>query len=53
MECVKTLLSKKARTDVVDENDNTLLHIAAANSNNKVVDYLGKNVIVETFARNK
>jgi ankyrin repeat protein len=54
LDCVKILLSKKARINSVDEQDNTLLHIAAANSNNKVVDYLVKNVLEEkTFARNK
>ena len=53
IECVKTLLKHKANQKAFDKNGNTLLHIAAINSNNKILDYLGKNLDMDIFARNK
>lgn len=52
IECVKTLLKNKANYQVVDTADNNLLHIAALNGNNKILEYLGKNLDIEIFGRN-
>lgn len=52
LECVKTLLKNKANYKVTDQFDNNLLHIAAMNGNNKILEYLGKNLDIEIFARN-
>lgn len=52
LECVKTLLKNKANYKVVDQYENNLLHIAAMNGNNKIIEYLGKNLDIEIFARN-
>jgi ankyrin repeat protein len=37
----------------MDEFGNTILHLAAINSNNKLIDYISKNVKIDMFARNK
>jgi len=38
---------------VSDENGNNILHIAAMSSNNKMVDYISKNLKIGIFDRNK
>ena len=52
LECVKTLLQNEADSTVKDEDGNNLLHIAASNGNNKILDYLSKNLKINIFDRN-
>lgn len=44
LECVKVLLRNDANWKMTDEQGNTLLHIASKNQNNKILDYLTKNL---------
>lgn len=53
MDCVKLLLQNEANSNVKDEDDNNLLHLAALNGNNKTLDYLSKNLKISIFERNK
>ena len=52
LECVKLLLQNDANHNVKDEEGNNLLHLAALNSNNKILDYLAKNLQINIFERN-
>ena len=51
LECVKTLLNHRADSKAKDCFDNTVLHIAALNGNNQILDYLSKN-LSNIFDRN-
>ena len=53
LECVKSLLQFGANFECLDEFGNNVLHIAAMNGNNKIIDYLSKNLKIGIFARNK
>jgi len=53
LECVKTLLQLGANFECLDEFGNNVLHIAAMNGNNKIIDYLSKNLKIGIFTRNK
>ena len=52
LECVKHLLSNNGDYRAVDKQGNTILHIAALNSHNAIVEYLAKNLRMEIFSRN-
>jgi len=43
-ECLQALLAQGANFNCVDTYDNNLLHVAALYSNNKILDYLAKNL---------
>jgi len=53
LDCVKLLLGAKADYNKVDFKNNTILHIAAIYGNNRILDYLMKNLQIDIFARNK
>ena len=53
MDCFRTLLTEGANAKCMDEFGNTILHLAAMNSNNKLIDYISKNVKIDMFSRNK
>jgi len=53
LDCVKTLLTAKADFTTLDIFNNSVLHIAAINGNNKILEYLAKNLKIDIFARNK
>ena len=53
LECVKLLLGAKADYKKQDPKNNSILHIAAIYENNKILEYLMKNLEVDIFARNK
>lgn len=52
LECVKILLASQADFRTCDKQGNSILHIAALNSNNNILDYLTKNLRMDIFARN-
>ena len=52
LECVKTLLQHGANFECKDTYGNGVIHIAAMNGNNKILDYLTKNLKTDMFARN-
>lgn len=52
MDCLKLLLQKGADFNKKDSFDNSILHIAAINGNNKMIDYISKNVKIDIFGRN-
>jgi len=52
LDCVKTLLANQADFRTVDKQGNSILHIAAFNSQNAILEYLTKNLRMEIFARN-
>tara|TARA_B110000285_G_scaffold233275_1_gene306558 strand:- start:1876 stop:3093 length:1218 start_codon:yes stop_codon:yes gene_type:complete len=51
-DCLQALLAQGANFNCKDEYDNNLLHVAALYSNNKILDYLAKNLKLDLFARN-
>lgn len=53
LDAVKTLLQHGANFDVKDTFGNSVIHIAAMNGNNKILDYLTKNLKIDMFSRNK
>jgi len=53
LDCLKYLLKYDANYNLTDISGNTLLHIAATNGNNKLLDYIAKNLKIDLFARNK
>lgn len=53
LECVRILLTEGANAKCKDEFGNNILHIAAMNGNNKIIEYMAKNVKIDIFARNK
>jgi len=53
LDCVKALLSKGVNYKGEDEYGNSVLHIAALNGCNKILEWLAKNLKVELFMRNK
>ena len=53
LDCLKVLLQQGANFAARDEYNNGLLHIAALNSNNKMLDYLSKNLKIDIFERNR
>ena len=53
LDCVKVLLKSKAYTAVKDCFNNNLLHIAALNGNNDILDYLAKNLSISLVERNE
>jgi len=53
LECVKLLLQNDASPNVKDEAGNNLLHLAALNGNNAILDYLSKNLKINIFERNQ
>jgi hypothetical protein len=52
LECVKTLLQHGANFESKDTYGNGVIHIAAINGNNKILDYLTKNLKTDMFSRN-
>lgn len=52
LDCLKVLLQHDANFLAKDEYNNGLLHIAALNGNNKMLDYLSKNLKIDIFERN-
>lgn len=52
LDCLKVLLQQDANFLAKDEYNNGLLHIAALNGNNKMLDYLSKNLKIDIFERN-
>jgi ankyrin repeat protein len=46
-------LTEGANFKCKDEFGNTILHLAAINGNNKMIDYISKNVKIDIFVRNK
>jgi len=46
---VKVLLSHNADWNTRDESENTLLHVAALNGNNKTLRYLCQNLQLNIF----
>lgn len=53
LECVKALLNKGVDYKCEDDQGNTVLHIAAINGCNQILDFLCKNLKMELFTRNK
>jgi hypothetical protein len=53
LECVKALLNKGVDYKCEDDQGNTVLHIAAMNGCNQILEFLCKNLKIELFARNK
>ena len=54
LDCVKTLLNHGASYDGLTDNfGNTVIHLAAMNGNNKILDYLTKTLKTDMFSRNK
>lgn len=49
LDCVRCLLSEGANFKSKDEFGNTILHLAAMNGNNKMIDYISKNVKIDIF----
>jgi ankyrin repeat protein len=53
LDCVKMLLRHSADYKRKDEYNNTILHIAAINGSNKILEYIAKHLKVDIFDRNK
>lgn len=53
IDCVKALLNKGVSYNCEDDQGNNVLHIAAKNECNKILDFLAKNLKMELFKRNK
>lgn len=53
LEIVKALLNAKADFKKTDEFGNSILHIAALNSNNSIMDFIAKTLKLDMFGRNK
>lgn len=53
LDCVRLLLQYHADYQRKDSFDNTLLHIAALNGNNRILDYIAKNLKLDLLERNK
>jgi ankyrin repeat protein len=53
LDCVKILLQAGADFTSKDSYGNTVIHLAAMNGNNKILDYLSKNLKINIFERNK
>jgi len=53
LDCVKLLLSQGADFLAKDSAENSVLHVAALNGNNKILAYLAKNLKIDIFGRNK
>lgn len=53
LDCVKLLLQAKADFTTKDSYGNSVIHLAAMNGNNKILDYLSKNLKINVFERNK
>jgi len=53
LDCLKYLLEAGADYTRKDTFDNTVLHIAALNGNNAMLEYMAKNLKIDLFARNK
>ena len=53
VDIVKALLNSKADFKKTDEFGNSILHIAAMNSNNKMMDFIAKTLKIDIFGRNK
>lgn len=53
LETIKALLNAKADFKKTDEFGNSILHIAAINSNNKMIDFITKTLKLDIFGRNK
>lgn len=53
MDCLKTLLQHHADYTRTDQNQNSVLHIAAIHGCNNMIDYMAKNLKIDIFARNK
>jgi len=53
VDIVKALLNAKADFKKTDEFGNSILHIAAINSNNKIMDFIAKEGKIDIFGRNK
>jgi len=51
-DCLQALLAQGADFNCRDEYENNLLHVAATYGNNKILDYLAKNLKLDLFARN-
>ena len=49
LDCVKALLNKGVDYKCEDDNGNTVLHIAALNGCNQILDFLAKNLKIELF----
>jgi len=52
LECMKALLKAGADFKAKDTYQNSLLHIAALNKNNKILNYIVKNMKLDIFERN-
>lgn len=52
LDCVKALLNHNADFTKKDIFGNTILHIAALNGNNQMMDYIAKNLKLNIFDRN-
>lgn len=53
VECVKVLLGEGADFKCKDDFGNTVLHLAAVNGNNKMIEFIAKNLKIDIFERNK
>jgi ankyrin repeat protein len=53
IECIKIILNSGADYKKKDEFGNNLLHLAAKTGNNKILDYIAKNLKIGIFERNK
>lgn len=53
LECIKIILNSGADYKKKDEFGNNLLHLAARTGNNKILDYIAKNLKIGIFERNK
>ena len=53
LDCLKLILQAGSDFKCKDDFGNTLLHIAAKNNCNKMIDYLAKNLKINIFERNK
>lgn len=53
LDCIKLLLQYNADYTKKDLYENTILHIAALNGNNKIITYIVKNLKIDIFERNK
>lgn len=49
---VKILLKNNAKVTATDDNGNNVLHLAAYYKNNRILDYLCKNVKIDLTTRN-
>jgi ankyrin repeat protein len=53
LDCVKALLGKGVDYRCEDDYGNNVLHIAAINGSNQILEFLCKNLKMELFERNK